>query len=432
MSDNKIILNRKLLSSQARIQVPWVKVTIGDYTFGVFDEDTKTWGKDSQDFFQPFNIQYPQYITGLQVKKVNGQVNTYTLSIEYPVTLYDDPNFFEKVFSSVSRSRKIIFTYGDAEMPAYVYRNEEAIITNIEQNFSLVGSTINYTVTAVSSAALSTDGSITVLGTGSGDKKKPSDEIKSLFRNNKSLRDTFTGMSDADLNILIAGDDMAVELESKHNISALDYLNYLVGCMIPIGSQTGLSKEIYALTIHDDSMTGSSGMATGRSGPWFEVRKVSTVMEQDEAYEIDIGINTSTIVRSFTLNQNANYSIYYEYQDLAHPEKYTRILNDDGLWEDRYAPTSMARPGGYDTSSSDLVWWTKATQFPVKANIQVQGLLRPATLLQYVKLNVIFPGGRYHISSGLYIVTSQIDNIGPNGYATNLELTRIKGDMDKI
>ena len=345
--------------------------------------------------------------------------------------MYDDPNFFEKVFSSVSKSRKIIFSYGDAEMPAYVYKNEEAIITNISQTFSLVGSTINYAITAVSSAALSTDGSITVLGTGEGIKKKPSDEIKSLFKNNKSLRNTFTGMSDADLNKLIAGDDMAVELESKHNISALDYLNYLVGCMIPEGSQIGLSKEIYALTIHDDSMTSSSGSVSAK-GPWFEVKKVSTVMEQDEAYEIDIGINTSTIVRSFTLNQNANYSIYYDYQNLAHPEKYIRILNSEGLWEDKYAPTSMARPGDFKSKPSDTVWWTKATQFPVKANIQVQGLLRPATLLQYVKLNVVFPGGKYHISSGLYIVTSQIDNIGPNGYATNLELTRIKGDMDKI
>ena len=33
--------NKSLLSSQARIQVPWVKVTIGDYTFGIFDEETK-------------------------------------------------------------------------------------------------------------------------------------------------------------------------------------------------------------------------------------------------------------------------------------------------------------------------------------------------------------------------------------------------------
>jgi hypothetical protein len=60
---SEIILNKKLLSSQARIQVPWVKVTIGDYTFGIFDEKTKTWGQDQAGFYQPFNIQFPQYIS---------------------------------------------------------------------------------------------------------------------------------------------------------------------------------------------------------------------------------------------------------------------------------------------------------------------------------------------------------------------------------
>ena len=32
---------RSLLSSQARIQAPWIKVTIGEFTFGVFDKVTK-------------------------------------------------------------------------------------------------------------------------------------------------------------------------------------------------------------------------------------------------------------------------------------------------------------------------------------------------------------------------------------------------------
>lgn len=428
---SKIILNRKLLSSLARIQVPWIKVTIGDYTFGVFDEKTKSWGKDNQGFFQQFSVQFPQYIQSLEVKKVNGQVNTYTLTIDYPITQHDDPNFFEKVFSSVSKTRKIIFTYGDAETPAYVYKNEEAIITKVSQTFKLASSAISYTVIAVSSAALSTDGSITILGTGTGDKKKPSDEIKKLFKNNKSLQNTFTGMSVNDLDSLIAGDDMAVELQSKYNVSAIDYINYLVGCMIPLGSTSGLSKEIYTLVIHDDSIT-SADSSLSKKGPYFEVNKVSTIMERDDAYEIDIGINTSTIVRSFEIEANENYSLYYDYQEKAHPEDYVRRLNSDGLWEDIYAPTKMMRQNTYSTKAQDQVWWTKVTQFPINARIQIQGLLRPATLMQYVRLNVIFPGGNKHISSGLYIVTSQVDNIGPNGYATNLGLTRIKGDMDTL
>ena len=428
---SSIIYNRKLLSSQARIQVPWVKVTIGNYTFGIFDEKTKSWGKDRAGFYQPFEIQFPNYIQTLEVEKINGQVNKYRLNIKYPITQHDDPNFFEKVFSSVSRTRKIIFTYGDAENPAYVYKNEEAIITKITQQFQLAGSAITYRVEAVSSSALQADGSITMLGTGDGRKVKPSDEIKKLFRSNKSLQNTFTGMSTADLDKLIAGDDMQVEIESKRNISAIDYINYLAGCMIPEGTQSGLSKEIYVMTIYDDSIT-SADQAMSKKGPYFKVTKVSTVMDRDDAYEIDIGINTSTIVRDFQIEQNENYSMYYEYQNLAHPENYVRRIGADGLWEDKYAPTSMMREDKFDIKSNDQVWWTKATQFPINASIQIQGLLRPATLMQYVKLNVIFPGGNKHLSSGLYIVTSQVDNIGPNGYATNLKLTRIKGDTDKI
>ena len=307
----EFIKNKSLLSSQARIQVPWVKVTIGDYTFGIFDEKTKSWGKDNAGFFQPFNIQFPQYIKSLEVVKINGQVNQYTLSIDYPITQHDDPNFFEKVFSSVSRSRKIIFTYGDAETPAYVYKNEEAIITKIQQRFNLAGSTISYTIAATSSAALTTDGSITVPSPGV--PVKPSDEIKKLFRTNKSLQNTFTGMDLSKLDSLIAGDDKAVNIDTKQNISAIDYINYLAGCMVPAGSGPGLSKEIYILTIHDDSIT-SSDKSLSKKGPYFEVKKVSTVMTPGDAYEIDIGINTATIVRSFEIEQNENYSIYYEYQ----------------------------------------------------------------------------------------------------------------------
>ena len=422
-------LTRSLLSSQARIQVPWVKVTIGEYTFGVFDDATKQWGKKQSGFYVPFYVQYPQYINQLEVTKINGQVNTYNLSITYPVTQFDDPNFFEKVFSSVSRTRKIIFTYGDAQAPEYVYKNEEAIITSVRQTFDLPTSVITYTVSAVSSAALSTDGSITMLAPGT--KVKPSDEIKKLFKSNKSLQNTFTGMKSSDLDSLIAGDDKPVKIESKQNISAIDYINYLASCMVPSGTTNGMSKDIYIMTIYDDSITNSD-KSKSRNGPYFKVSKVSSGTDQTDAYEIDIGINTSTIVRQFRINKDENYSIYYDYQNLAHPENYVRRINSDGLWEDVFAPTSMARVNKFDTKAEDQVWWTKATQFPINAELQIQGLLRPATLMQYVRLNVIFPGGNKHLSSGLYIVTKQVDNIGPNGYATNLSLTRIKGDTDRV
>ena len=78
-----------------------------------------------------------------------------------------------------------------------------------------------------------------------------------------------------------------------------------------------------------------------------------------------------------------------------------------------------------------MVWYSKVTQYPIKASITVQGLLRPAALLTYLRLNVIFPGSsgdinyRKHISSGLYLITRQTDNINEQGYKTTLELVKI-------
>jgi hypothetical protein len=199
--------------------------------------------------------------------------------------------------------------------------------------------------------------------------------------------------------------------------------------MIPSGTTPGLSKDIYILTFYDDTVSAID-RGKGKGGPYFKITKTSTVMEHSEAYQVDIGVNTSTIVRNFQIEHNDNYSIYYDYQNVNHPEQYTRRLNNEGEWEDVFAPTSMIRNNKYDTKASDQVWWTKVTQFPINATITIQGLLRPATLMQYLRLNVVFPGGRKHLASGLYIVTRQVDNIDASGYTTQLSLTRINGDTE--
>ncbi len=421
---------RSLLSSQARVQVPWVKVTLGTYTFGIFDSKTKSKGaKDKNGFYSTYQVRYPDYIQSLTVTKINGQVNQYVLNIVYPITQFDDPNFFEKVFSSVSSTRKIVFSYGDAAVPSYTYKNEEAIITKITQGFNLEASSISYQIEAVSGAALTADGTITELA--SGAPVKPSEKIKSLFKSNKSLQDTFTGMRISDLDKLIAGDDQPVVLDSKRNISALDYIAYLASCMIPSGTKPGLSKDIYILTMHDDTILDSSydpSSFGGRGGPYFKITKTSYAAEHSDAYEVDIGYNTSTIVRNFNIEQNENFSLYYDYQNEIHSEDYARRLNKQGEWETVYSPNFMVRASEFNATAKDMIWWTKATKYPITANITIQGLLRPATLMQYLRLNVIFPGGHKHLASGLYIVTRQVDSISSQGYTTQLSLTRISGD----
>jgi len=421
---------RSLLSSEARVQAPWIKVKIGNYTFGVFSQ-SKGREKTDQNFYMAYHVQYPNYVKSLTIQKINGQVNQYTLSLVYPVRVGDDPNFFDKVFSSVSKSRKIVFTYGDAAMPSYIYKDEEAIITKISQTFGFGAggssdSVINYTVNAVSSAMLGKTGSYTFIG----GRFKPSDRIKEIFNNsNYGLQAIFTGMNKSNIDSLVAGDDMTVEIETKKNINPIDYITYLVSCMIPSGSTREMrSKSIYIYTIHDDTVYDSLYGNESLGGPYFKVTKVSYNKSYSDAYEVDIGINTSTIVTNFQINQNDNYSILFDYQDELHPEEYVRRINNKGEWEDIYAPSFISNNENRYAKPNDITWYTKLTKYPISANITIQGLVRPAMLMTYLRLNVIFPGARKHTASGLYIVTSQQDTIDESGYRTTLGLTRIDGD----
>lgn len=423
---------QSLLSSDARIQVPWVKVTIGDYSFGVYSKNkgtaqVKDKGKNAIVYNNVSIQRYPNYIQKLTIVKINGQVNKYTLDITYPVTQEDDPNFFEKVFSSISNTRKIMFSYGDAFMPSYVYKDEEALVTGITQSFNLESSTITYSVQAVSSAALGNSTIITRVATGK--PEKPSDIIKQLWRDQEmGLKDLFTGMSESNLNSLIDGTDQPVILQTKTNISVLDYIRYLVSCMIPVGTaaNSDIAPDIYILTLHDETIKDTiNGKPSLITGPYFKVTRTSYQVDQSDAYEIDIGYNTRTLVTSFSIENNENYSILYDYQKEIHPKQYVRRINEDGIWEDVFAPATTTGGDDYMTDEDDVTWWTKLTKYPIKATITVQGLLRPAELMTHLRLNVIFPGGHKHISSGLYIITKQIDTIDANGYRTQLGLTRI-------
>ena len=419
---------KSLLSSQARIQAPWVKVTIGNYTFGVFDRKTRAAADSYGGFYTAYHVQYPNYIKRLNITKINGQINQYNLDVTYPIRPQDDPNFFEKVLSAVSSTRKIVFSYGDSMQPAYVYKNEEAIITKVTQQFDLQNSVINYKISAVSTAIKGRIGNFTFVNSG---KKIPSEEIKRVFLNpTYGLGNIFTGMNRSNLDRLIAGGDKAVEIRTKTNISPIDYISYLVSCMIPAGAnETDISKDIYILTLHDDTVfNGETENIEGINGPYFKVTRTSYKYEQTDAYEVDIGYNTSTIVSGFSIANDENYSIFYDYANKIYPEEYVRRLNNKGQWEDIYAPTFTSGADNFKTNANDVTWYTKLTKYPISATLTVQGLLRPATLMQYLRLNVIFPGGHKHISSGLYIVTKQVDDISEQGYKTTLSLTKISGD----
>ena len=420
---------RNLLSSPARVQVPWIKVTLGEYTFGVFSKATLDKKNNEVNYKTLYSVQYPNYVKSLNITKINGQINQYTLNISYPITANDDPNFFDKVLSSVSKSRKIVFSYGDMSTPSFSFRDEEAIITKVTQQFSLSGSAINYVINATSSSILDKSSNWTF----PGGMKKPSDEIKRLLLSNKyGLTQLFTGMNRNNLDRLIAGDDKTVEIQTKKNISAIDYVTYLVSCMIPNSTRqnTKADSDIYILTIHDDSVYEKVNDELGLNiqGSYFKVSRISHKINKNDAFTIDLGFgNSGTIVTGFSIEQDENYSLLYDYANSLNPNNYVQRLDNNGKWQTVWSPSVVSKNENSSTVE-DIVWWTKMTKYPIKASITIQGLLKPALLMSYVKLNVIFPGGRKHNASGTYLITQQVDAINEQGYRTTLSLVRIIGD----
>ena len=66
---------RSLLSSGARVQVPWIKVTIGNYTFGVYSR-VGVEKKNDNDFYQStYHFKYPSFVKSLDITTNNSQGN---------------------------------------------------------------------------------------------------------------------------------------------------------------------------------------------------------------------------------------------------------------------------------------------------------------------------------------------------------------------
>lgn len=398
--------NLNLITTQGLIQAPIIQVKIGKYTFGVKTQ------KDNK-------IEFPNFVESIEIVKINGQVNTYTLQINYPINESADPNYFEKVFSSVSETREIVFTYGDAMNPKFLYRNEVALITKVKASFQLESACIKYTVSAVSKVNLGFSGCYDF----KADKKKPSDKIFEILTNPLySLQDLFTGMrsvSKVKQYNLIPQNDVETDIMQQENMSVLSYLEYLVTLMSSDVKDSDKSS-IYILTFNDDT----SGIF---DGSYFKIIEVDTQIEHPEAFQLDIGYPGSNYVFNFNVENDESFAIYYKYQNEIHPQQYVSRINADGDYEDVYAPRISSRNDRRHTDEQDKTWWAKVTQYPVKASITIKGLLRPAVLMNYVRLNIWLFGTK-HINSGLYIITKQVDKVDGNGYQTTLNLMRISGD----
>lgn len=411
-----------LVSTQTRVESPFIIVKIGQYTFGHCSDMS-----NRARLRQTMKVVFPNYMQSLNIVKVNGAVNTYTLRMDYAITEVDDPNMLEKVFSSVSKTRKIVLSYGDWNAPAFIYKEEEAIITKVASSVDFRNSKITYTVSCVSTALS--------LQAGTRDfparTAKPSDIIFQLLSDESSgLTSIFTGMKNSTkvaLDKLIARDDKVVRLD-KQTMNTLEYIGYLVSCMVCQNEGSGkLKKSNYFWAVYDDT-------SNDYGGTYFKVTRVSAEMQYNvsyDCYEVDVGYPSGSYVSSFTVNSDDTWSILYDYSESVQLPQYSYSIDRKGNIVSIDAPAITKSNKYKRTTEPSKTWWSQMTQFPITAKLTIKGLLRPALLMTYVKVNTYFYGHK-HVSSGLYIITRQEDTIDSNGYQTTLSLTRISGDTDRV
>lgn len=412
-----------LLSTQNLVESPFIIVEIGGITFGSYNKSKMTNGN--------LNVTYPNYMQSIKINKVNGTVNTYTITMVYGVTEKDDPNRLDKVFSRVSNDRTIYISYGDWNSPSFVFKREKAIITSLNTSVDMKASKLTYTIGCTSDALYlnASNNSYPAINS------KPSDEIKRILKSNISgIRNIFTGMSEENISKfnLIYSNDKRVKIEAKKNISTLDYLNYLVSCMIPntnhdIGGKKTESTSTFLMRIYDDTNNELGGTYFRVS----EIKSRVSVDEDSDVFSVDVGYPSNNFVTNFNINNNDSWAILFDYSKKVNQSDNTYTIDSKGniVSENTLSPLTVSSNLQVSTQSNRN-WWSKVTSFPITATLTIKGLIRPAILMSKVYINCYFYGHR-HLSSGLYHITKQEDTIDSSGYRTTLTLLRAGEDVAK-
>ena len=407
---------KNLVSIPTLVEAPFIIAKIGGVTFGSYTINKYDFGN---------TVTYPNFMKSMNIVKVNGTVNTYKLNFSYQVRPGDDPNLLDKIFSRASNDRKIELQYGDWNAPNYIYKNEQALITNVTSSLNMNNASIDYSISCTSE----------VMGLSStthdfpGRFAKPSDVIKELLVARKyGLGTVFSGMTNIHKvleNNLIASNDKKVKLLPQKNVTVLTYINYLVSCMINVNTiNENLTTSKYFLSIHDDTMNNVGGT-------YFKIEEVSkftNTINSFDTYEVDVNFPSDNFVTQFSLQNDQSWALLYNYNQTVRQDDYSYDIDDNGNVFTTYAPALLRSSVNGEISPTKTSWWTQMTEFPISGTLTIKGLTRPSMLMSYVKINVWFNGGIKHISSGLYIITKQTDTIDSTGYKTTLSVLRVGGD----
>ena len=395
----KKLVRGDLLSYPNLVEAPYIEVELNNVTIGGYNNEEDL---------------YPNHIVNLEIDKINGRINQYTINITNQVRQGEDPNFIDSLLSRTGIRNKVKIKYGDSAYGAF-YKEDEAYIIDATFKEDVTNARIDYSIKAVSSIAEVQETKFNFPAI----QSKPSSEIIKLLYDDKKtsrlVKDVLKGMENKQQTLAkgyIPTDDAELFIPGCDEASVEDRLKQLVSYMYdPISPESS-----YFLSFED----------SGDDNAYFKITKVSKTETSNEAikncYYVDIGYPGNSFVTNFSISSDVYWPMFKKYANTIPNYNYDIDYNGNLITT---AVNPLTIDDNFNTHSIKLErWWDFVSSYPISATLTIKGLMKPILLIENVYIHAQFYGKK-DIAEGIYTIIGQHDSISGNGYTTTLTLLKV-------
>ena len=395
----KKLVRGDLLSYPNLVEAPFIEVELNGVTIGGYGNEEDL---------------YPNHIVSLEIDKINGRINQYTINITNQVRQGEDPNFIDSLLSRTGIRNKVKIKYGDSAYGAF-YKEDEAYIIDATFKEDVTSSRIDYSIKAVSSVVEIQETRFNFPAI----QSKPSTEIIKLLYDDKKtsslVKDVLKGMENKQQTLAkgyIPTDDAELFIPGCDEASVEDRLKQLVSYMYdPVSPESS-----YFLSFED----------SGDDNAYFKITKVSRTANTDDAvkncYYVDVGYPGNSFVTNFSISSDVYWPMFKNYSDEIPNYSYDIDYNGNLITKE-VSPITI--DDNFNTHSIRLErWWGFVSSYPISATLTIKGLMKPILLIENVYIHAQFYGKK-DIAEGIYTIVGQHDSISGNGYTTTLTLLKV-------
>ena len=392
------LVKGNLTSYPTLVQAPYIELDLNGVTIGGYNNDAD---------------KYPNHLISMDIDKVNGRINNYTINIVHQIRAGEDPNLIDTLLSRTGYRNKVKIKYGDSAYSSF-FKEEEAYIIDVTHTDNVSSASINYTIKAISSV-----GSIqSATYQFSSVIDKPSNQIIKLLYENASTSSELLGIlegmrnkSEALGKNLIPQDDDVISISGLKDASLIDRITQLVSIM----RDSTDPSVTYTLTYIDGKK------------PYFKIGKIkqtnaSKSVALKNCYYVDVGFPGDSFVTNFSLNNDVYWPMYYKYAGKFSEYRYN-IDYSGNIYSQKIHPLEL--DDKFQTKNvSQMNWWEYVRSYPVSASLTIKGLMKPAMLIENIYIYSTFYG-QEDLATGIYSIIGQKDKVDGSGYSTTLELLKV-------